>query len=1606
VAAPVVAQRYRILDRIGQGGMGVVYRVEDLVDREIRALKVLPRGADRRTSALRTEFAALAGLRHENIVRVFDYGTTDGGDDYFTMELVPGRSLLEAGPRPGDPSFYPLLGGLIRALAFLHARGIVHADVKPSNVLVDETLLESDPTRAARLVDFGLSALGDKESGRRGRGTFPYAAPEAWAGRLDARSDLYSLGILLWEWACRQSPFPGTDIGAVVRRQRQGPPADPRTIRPDLDAGLAELILALTEPEPGARLQSADEVLDRINELGGTQFPVSAAAPRLDLTGTMVGRERDLGTLWEAWERLSAAPVEGGARATGQVVLIAGEEGIGKTRLLAELKLKIQLAGGRVHWASAFPRQDAPVAGLADVARAVSLELADRPTAARRLESRRAALAPLFGEVRMDADGARPKPITTSRFALAEGLAGLFVDASALEPMAILVDDVQAADRGTMEALAYLARAAPAGRLLLVLAGRGDLHEGRLGALAAGLAHLERWTPLPLPPLDRAAVRALVSAIFGPAVSDAYAAELHRASGGNPAYLERMLESLLERGAIGRRRGAWELVDEHAPLPAPPDAVARALAAAERLSLRGAALLGAAVVLGERFDVGLLAAVTGLGEDELAGGLSELAVARLVLPDPDLGGLVLTPCGAREALLGRLPDDERRRLHRAAITALEAHSRPRASSIAPHLLAVGDPRAPSAAMAAGDERLAALDHHGALEWYVRAAELAPNPDVVEKLAELRASLGDLAAAEADFRQVLEALPHDAATQGRIARRMAEVLRVKGRTDEAIDLLMKALAAVRAARLGSAEAGCHLSLARVFMYRGDYAAATEHASVGAMLARAAKDNDLTALLAMTRADIDVFRGDPRGALAHVERAISEAIGAGERVLADLHGTRGRASIHDGDYAKAIESLERSVSLHQRHCRVEQEAKMLNNLGAACYFQGAWDRAQSSWERFAQLCERMGDAQELAVALNNLGLIARDRGDLPVALGLLDRARRIAQKADRRHTLGMILGNRGETLFRQGDLAAAREHYETCLGIFEPLGAREDVIETKRRLCELDLAGGRVDAALDRAIDAARDAQAAGAKLEEGVLHRVAANALRLQGDLSSSLWFIERAREILTTLGASHELARVDLETAELCTARGKDTEAEAHLTRAVEAFAALGARWDLARARERKRDFESSHPSGEGPVATEKVDRLGLEVLLDVIRASGRMDLEKLLGVVLDKVLEVTAFDRGFILLLDERGRPTERMRRTKEDDGFELDSAQSNFSGSIVKRVAQTGEAAAVIDIADDAFLRQSRSVVALGLRSVMCAPMRLKGQVTGIIYVDSKRLAENDLAPGLALLEALAAQAAIAIENARLVGEEQRKNELMTILAHEIRNPLAGILGFSELMPEEAEEMPPRYVQLMARIHQDAQRLKRLVDNILELARVESGKVEWVMAPVAVGSLLADARDAYAPLAAKKRVEIVTEIADDLPPALGNADRLFQVLSNLLGNALKFTPDGGKITLSASVETAMQPEPTGDDDLRAWLPLGPEAPRRFVRIEVTDTGPGIPPERRAHLFEKFAQGADGKRVAHGVGLGLFISRDIVRRHGGTIAAEAPPNGGSMFVFRIPAAG
>ncbi|MCC6216844.1 MAG: protein kinase [Polyangiaceae bacterium] len=288
----VVAERYRIVALLGEGGMGVVYRAEHVHMRKPVALKVLHREltANQEVVARFEREAIAAGrIEHANVASATDFGRLEDGSFYLVLELIGGRSLREVIDGGGLPVRRALhvVEQVALALDAAHRAGIVHRDLKPDNVMLVER--EGDPD-FVKVLDFGIAKLSAGEAGEPQLtqvghvfGTPEYMAPEqAQGGTVDARADVYALGIVLYELLTGRTPFAGDDLVVVLARQLTEAPAPlPETV-PAVLRGLVESMLA---KDPSARVQTADEVAARLRELladpafGGAWEPSTLGAP-------------------------------------------------------------------------------------------------------------------------------------------------------------------------------------------------------------------------------------------------------------------------------------------------------------------------------------------------------------------------------------------------------------------------------------------------------------------------------------------------------------------------------------------------------------------------------------------------------------------------------------------------------------------------------------------------------------------------------------------------------------------------------------------------------------------------------------------------------------------------------------------------------------------------------------------------------------------------------------------------------------------------------------------------------------------------------------------------------------------------------------------------------------------------------------------------------------------------------------------------------------------------------------------------------------------------------------------------------------------------------
>lgn len=241
----------------------------------------------------------------------------------------------------------------------------------------------------------------------------------------------------------------------------------------------------------------------------------------------------------------------------------------------------------------------------------------------------------------------------------------------------------------------------------------------------------------------------------------------------------------------------------------------------------------------------------------------------------------------------------------------------------------------------------------------------------------------------------------------------------------------------------------------------------------------------------------------------------------------------------------------------------------------------------------------------------------------------------------------------------------------------------------------------------------------------------------------------------------------------------------------------------------------------------------------------------------------------------------------------------------------------------------------------------------------------------------------------NAQLVDENRYKSDFLSMVSHELRTPLTSIVAFADLLGKHGAGGDENAARALAGIETNSQALMLMINDILEMSRLDAGRVKLNAEVVDVGDVVGMVRATVGPLAAKEHLTLTSEVAPDVPLVRADFDKLVHVLQNLCGNAVKFTPDGGSVRLEASFHPAAAP--AGDDEV--WL-------------TVTDTGIGIAPADQKRIFEKFVQvDSSSTRRYNGTGLGLAIVREYAEMHGGTVSVESEAGQGAAFTVRIPVA-
>jgi tetratricopeptide (TPR) repeat protein len=1071
----VVLGPYRIVSELGSGGMGKVYAATltrdaaGLAAGATVALKVVhPHLLETEGFFKRFLREAQIGqsVSHENVVRTLDCDAV-GGHHFLVMEYVEGQTLRELLRELGQvPEELCRHVGreVAKALAAVHAAGVVHRDVKPENVLIT-------PDHTVKVMDLGVARL-TAEAVRLSQtgafvGSIHYSAPECFGDgsrHVDGRADLHALGLVLYELACGTNPYVADGIPQIIGKVLHEDPRRLGDICPQLSPLFEEVVHTLLAKDPEDRFASCDEVhavLEQGEESAwwrarATAIRVKTQRPlrriRIPRETGVYGRDKELAQIRGLFARATAS--------AGQVLLIEGEAGIGKSRLVDELIIGLQREGQDLN----FLFGSYPPGGAATAAGGFSTayreQFGDEGSAG--YLGRTPVLVPAFDALLRG----EPMPDTAQALTV-DTLQTCFVNATralAAERVSIvLIDDLHFAPKEGLALFAALAMAVPGHRVLLI----GTTRPGTSEQWLSDVTRLDHAGLLELPRLGPKDLMALLSDALGSErLAHELAGQIATKSDGNPFFVFEILRGLRDGEFITRQEdGSWVTTKVIEELRIPSSVMDLVNARVAGLGEEQRDLLDVASCWGFEFDATLIGDAMGLGRIPTLKQCARIEkVHRLIRCAGER--FVFDHHQVQEALYGALPPQLRREYHATLATALET----RAGAVGrvpedldgalcvemcEHFLEGGLGESATRYLDAALQHLA--EGH-LLDQAVRLAERAlAVPDLVrgeERLdlllrhvwrldvlghrdAERRALDEALALAEADGRPALRA---------RVETEIGWLLIGLSRYDEAHDALTRAVALSQEAGDKVQEAHATGNLGTVLLHEGRYSEAR----------------------------------------LHYERRLALATEVGSRLdEAAAMGNLGAVDWFEGRYDDAREHFDRYLTLSRETGNVLGEISAGGNLASVLLVQGHYDTAREHYEAIGALAREIGDRQGEAGTLNNLGPLYIVMGRPGLARERVLASRDICREMGLRRVEGHALEYLADAARALGDLDESERLYREALALRRDIGSPHDVATVLVDLGAALAAAGRTKEAVAALREGVQIAEEAGLRSQRAI-----------------------------------------------------------------------------------------------------------------------------------------------------------------------------------------------------------------------------------------------------------------------------------------------------------------------------------------------------------------------------------------------------------------------------------------------------------------------------------------------------------------------------------------
>jgi tetratricopeptide (TPR) repeat protein len=1145
----LIGSRYNLENKLGAGGMGVVYRATDRLTGQAVALKQVRVAPDQLAFgsrddttdlrvALAREFQTLASLRHPNIINVLDYGFDSQRQPYFTMTLLDQpQDIVQAGR--ASKNHLILITQVLQALAYLHRKNIIHRDLKPGNVLIAAN-------GEVKVLDFGL-AMGTqsiKDVQQSAAGTLSYMAPELFAETAPSvQSDLYAVGIILYELVKGRHPFPTGNISQLMYSILYATPD-----LADIPPNAADVLKRLLAKSPGDRYADADAVIAALYEAYGRAVPLETAAVRESFlqAARFIGRDVEMGLLMAALNAIvqpaaspdkpaehiktqAAAADEGDHSqnpayagegdlekgSQGSAWLVGGESGVGKSRLLDELRIRGLVKGVLVLRGQAVAEGGQPYQMWREVVRrlALSTEISDFDLSILK------EIAPDIGSLlQREIPNAPVIEGAPGQQRLVQTLIAAFRKQT--QPSLLILEDLQWSGE-SLSVLQQLVRIVSELPILIVANYRDD-ESPDLPQKLAGMQTLK------LNRLPENHIRELSASMLGEAGEHPNVVNLlNRETEGNIFFLVEVVRALAEEAGSLSEIGHKSL-PERVVAGGIQQIIRRRL---NRATAEALPLLKLAAVAGRELDLTVLEAAL-VGTMAFEDWLTACANAAVLEVNAEKWRFAHDKL--REVLVSDLSSDERIEMNRQVAEALESvypGDKSRAAALVEHWHSAGDvDKTAQYSDLAARQALTISQFSETLRLCERALNLLQTDDsrrmtLFNMAAEAQTRLGDLPKGEALYQSALELARQvrDVTQEQSALRGLSITAMSQGNYSLSEEHARANLAIAREHNDRRSMAYSFNTLSSTAIYQGKHAEARKYLEDSLVMLRELDDRRALAATLHNLGYLLYTEGDNEGARKFFEdsQEITRAIGD-RNLFAQSSLMLGMAAYTQADYATAERWARESLTVQQDIGNRYGQSETLNILGWVAENRGDYDVAQDYYDRGLAINQQIGNRQGIGYSLNNQAGLARKRGKYDTAKALAEKAVAEFRAISDRRGLGYSLNVAALAAYSLENYQQGIKYGEEALQVAQENGDRYLQVGCRVSLTVLQLALENAEAARQHLRDGIRTAREVSA-------HSILLELMTQAAALRLAEKKPERAAELVGMIGAQPLSANSDVQ---------------------------------------------------------------------------------------------------------------------------------------------------------------------------------------------------------------------------------------------------------------------------------------------------------------------------------------------------------------------------------------------------------------------------------------------------------------------------------------------